>query len=521
MWRKLGEQILKQRYLLLIVLAGITGWMGYRAKQVELSYEFARAIPTDNPKYKAYQEFRKKFGEDGNLLVIGIQTDRLFEEKTWNAYAGTVKELKNINGVEDVISVPTAVNLVKAEGTERLLSVPIFRDTDLTQQEIDSSKAILYNLPFYQHLLYNPETNAWLIGVRINKKILASKGREKVVDDITNVVNSFGTQNNLAIHLSGLPLIRTVLAVRIANETRWFLIASVILSAIILLVFFRSLSAMWLSLAVVIIGVIWSLGVMSMLDYKITLLTALIPPLIVVIGIPNCIYFLNKFHTSFNETGEKKAALVLMVEKMGIVTLFCNLTAAIGFAVFALTKSEVLQEFGVVAGTSIMLLFFISLFLIPGVLSFLPAPKSRHTRYLENRRLKRWLDRLEMWSLNHRKLIFIYSAIIVVISVLGMLRLKSEGFIVDDLPKTDKIYADLKFFEKNFRGIMPLEIILDTRQKNGLRRNALQTFKNIDSLSQFIASRPEMARPLSIVEGMKFAKQAFFDGDSVYYSVPD
>ncbi|OYW20623.1 MAG: RND transporter, partial [Sphingobacteriales bacterium 12-47-4] len=184
-------------------------------------------------------------------------------------------------------------------------------------------------------------------------------------------------------------------------------------------------------------------------------------------------------------------------------------------------KSEVLREFGVVAGINIMLLFFISLAFIPAVLSYLPAPKSRHTKYLDNPRLNRWLDRLERWSLNHRKLIYIYSSLIVIVSVVGMFRLKSEGFIVDDIPKTDKIYTDLKFFETNFRGIMPLEIILDTRQKNGLRRNALQTFKNIDSLSQFIAARPEMARPLSIVEGMKFAKQAFFDGDSAYYSVPD
>ncbi|MBI1343930.1 MAG: MMPL family transporter [Terrimonas sp.] len=521
MWRNLGQFIVKHRLPLLIVLAILTTGMGFLAKKVELSYEFARAIPTDHPKYKAYQEFRKKFGEDGNLLVMGIQTNRLFEADTWNHYAAAARDIKNLPGVEDVIAAPSSINLVKADSSERLLSIPIFRDTLLGQAEIDSCRDILYKLPFYHNLLYNPETHAWLMGVRINKQILASKKREKVVADISAIVNDFGRANNIEIHLSGLPLIRTVLATRIANEMRWFLIASIALSAIILLLFFRSLSAMWLSLAVVIIGVIWSLGVMSLLQYKITLLTALIPPLIVVIGIPNCIYFLNKFHTSFNETGEKNAALVLMVEKMGIVTLFCNLTAAIGFAVFALTRSEVLQEFGVVAGSSIMLLFFISLVLIPGVLSFLPAPKSRHTKYLDNPRLKRWLNRLETWSLNHRRLIYIYSFIIVAISIAGMFRLRSEGFIVDDLPRTDKIYTDLKFFEKNFRGIMPLEIILDTRQKNGLRRNALQTFRNIDSLSQFIASRPEMARPLSIVEGMKFAKQAFFDGDSNYYSVPD
>jgi len=106
-------------------------------------------------------------------------------------------------------------------------------------------------------------------------------------------------------------------------------------------------------------------------------------------------------------------------------------------------------------------------------------------------------------------------------SVAGILRLESKGFIVDDLPKTDRIFTDLKFFEKHFKGVMPLEIIIDTKQKNGLRRNTLQTFEKMDSLSRFIASKPEMARPLSIVEGMKFAKQAYYDGDSANYGLPN
>jgi len=278
---------------------------------------------------------------------------------------------------------------------------------------------------------------------------------------------------------------------------------------------------MLLSLAVVIIGVLFSMGTIFLLGYKINILTALIPPLIVVIGIPNCIYFLNKFHTEYNHTGDKKKALVSMVGRMGVVTLFCNVAAAIGFAVFALTRSQVLKEFGEVAGINIIALFFISLILIPTALSFLPAPKSKHTKYLHSPILKRWLDRLERWSLNHRKLIYAVTLLIAAISVAGMFKLKTVGFIVDDIPKSDKIYTDLKFFEKNFKGIMPLEIVVDTKQKNGLRRNPLQTFKNIDSLSTFIAAQPSMGKPLSIVEGLKFAKQAFFEGDSSSYSMPD
>ena len=493
--------------------------MAYHASKVELSYDFSRAIPVNNPKYKTYQEFRKKFGEDGNLLVIGIQTNKFFEAKTFNAYAALQRNLKKVTGVDDVIGVPTAINLIKVPETEKLKADTIFAERTLTQVEIDSASAIFLNLPFYRGILYNRSTNAWLMGVRINKDLMASKKRIDIVNTINKLADEFGKNNNLTIYHSGLPHIRTMLSLRIVKEMRMFILASIILSALILLWFFRSLSAMLLSLTVVILGVIWSFATIEMMGYKISILNALIPPLIIVIGIPNCIYFLNKFHTAWNETGDKKKSLVMMVERMGIVTLFCNLAAAIGFGVFALTQSQILKEFGIVAGINIIVLFFISLILIPAVLSFLPPPKTRHTKYLHNPGLNRWLDRLERWSLNHRKLIYGVTAIIVAVSIAGATRLKTLGFIVDDIPKEDKIYTDLRFFETNFKGVMPLEIVVDTKKKYGVSRN-LNNLERIDSLAQFMAQMPDIAKPLSIVEGLKFAKQAFFDGDSNSYSMP-
>ena len=519
MWQSLGRFILKFRLPLLLLLAALTTFMAYRASKVELSYDFSRAIPINNSKYKTYQEFLKKFGEDGNLLVIGIQTDKFFQEKLFNSYADLQRRLKKVYGVDDVIGVPTAINLVKVPETEKLKADTIFAERKLTQAEIDSASTIFLNLPFYRQLLYNSATNAWLMGVRINKDLMASKKRMEIVNIINEMADEFGTKNSLTVYKSGLPHIRTMLSARIVNEMRMFILASIILSALILLWFFRSFGAMLLSLTVVILGVIWSFATIEMLGYKISILNALIPPLIVVIGIPNCIYFLNKFHTAWNETGDKKKSLVMMVDRMGIVTLFCNVAAAIGFGVFALTQSQILKEFGIVAGINIIVLFFISLILIPAVLSFLPAPKTRHTKYLHNPGLKNWLSRLERWSLNHRKLIYAITICIVAISIAGATKLKTLGFIVDDLPKEDKIYTDLRFFENNFKGVMPLEIIVDTKKKYGVSRN-LNNLERIDSLSQFLAGIPGIAKPLSIVEGLKFAKQAFFDGDSNSYTMP-
>ena len=521
MWESIARLVLKFRLFWLIVLLSVTGFMAYRASRVKLSYDFNSAIPTDNPKYKAYQEFRKKFGEDGNVLVIGVQTDKLFQQAIFMDYIRLTEDLKKVPGVDDVLGVASAINLVKDTATQKPRAIPIFPANPASQAEIDSGKSVLLGLPFYQGLLYNSQTNAWLTVVHVNKVVMNSAQRIVTVNGITGLVDSFGIRHGLEMHYSGLPLIRTRMAAKVASETKWFLLGSVCILALILLLFFRSVSTMLLSLAVVIIGVVFSFGTMDLLGYKITLLNALTPTLVVVIGIPNCIYFMNKYHTAYRDTGDKHEALVVMIGRMGIVTLFCNLTAAIGFGVFALTRSSILNEFGVVAGINIMLLFFISFILIPVVLSYLPAPQPKQMRYLQNRYLSAILKRLEIWTLYHQRAIYVLTGLALAFSIAGMLRLKSEGFIVDDLPQKDRLYTDLKFFEKNFKGVMPLEIVIDTKRKKGLRAGTIKLLDSIDVLSKYIAAQPEMARPLSLVEFLKFVKQSYYGGDSSNYDVPN
>ncbi|MEY3178229.1 MAG: hypothetical protein RJB42_470 [Bacteroidota bacterium] len=522
MWHWLGKSILRFRIQLMIATLAVTIGFGYIGSKVQLSYDFSRAIPTDNPKYLAYLDFKKTFGEDGNLLTVGFTTDNYFSLKNFNATSSFIEEVKKVKGVEDIISVNGAVTLKRNDSTGKLDAIKIFPSAVNDQADLDSLKQQFFSLPFYKGLLYNPTSNAYLIGLRINKDILASKAREKTIGEIEAVAAAYATKTGYDIHLSGLPLIRTNVAMRIANELNWFLIGSLVLSALILFIFFRSFSTTILSLSVVLIGVIYSLATIHLFGFKITLLTALIPPLIVVIGIPNCIYFLNKFHTSYIKYGNKEKAIVEMISKMGIVTLFCNISAALGFAVFALTKSLILKEFGIVAGINIMALFFISLIIIPIALYYMPVPKAKHMNYLENKWLLSLLTKIEKWVFAHKKTIYLTTAIALAISFAGITKLKTQAFIVDDLPQKDKIYTDLKFFESNFGGIMPLEILIDTKKKNGIAGSrALGVYDKVAAYSEHLTSYPELAKPLSLAEGLKFAKQGFYDGDSNNYAMPN
>ena len=523
MWYLLGKSILKFRLPLLLILLAATAVMGYFASQVKLSYDFSRAVPIDNPKYVEYQDFLKKFGGDGNVLAVGIESNEFYTPKVFNAVSRFHQHLKEIGSVEAVLSIPEALTLHKDSATGKLLSPKIFHYPYNSQSLLDSDKTVFENLPFYKGILYNIAANrdtvrSYLVLVTLNKDTINSKSRTKLVNSVVTAVGQFEKETNIKTHISGLPFIRTTIGNKIKDEMNWFLFGSFLLSAITLFVFFRSISATIMSLLVVGMGVVWSMGTMVLCGYKITLLTALIPPLIVVIGVPNCIYFLNKFHTSFKETGDKHKALVNMVGRMGIVTLFCNIAAAIGFAVFAFTQSQLLKEFGVVSGINIMALFLISLIFIPIVLSYLPAPEPKHVRYLDNPFLEKILLNIEQWAFHHAKWVYAVTLAVTVFAVIGIFKLRSEGFIVDDLPHQDKIYTDLKWFETNFKGVMPLEIVVDTKKNRGaLKMEALQ---NVENLSNYIATKDETARPLSIIEALKFANQGFYNGDSSSYALP-
>ena len=526
MWQRLAKFVLKNRFVLLCLLLTMTVWMGFYASKVKLSYEFSRAIPTDNPKYLDYVSFKKTFGDDGNMLVIGVQTKDFFNQKQFTAYQEMSQQIKKVHCVEDVLSVPAAIMLEKDSASEKLQSKKIFADHYDNQQTLDSASANFLNLPFYKSMLYNSDSSTYLMAVKINKDSLSSPARVAIVNSIMAATAMYERKTGIEVHISGLPLIRTIVAERIQKEMKLFLFGSLALSVLILFLFFRSISTTFISLSVVVIGVVWTVAVIYLCGYKISLLTALIPSLVVVIGIPNCIYFINKYHTSYLNSKEtapelrKTNALIDMVSKMGVVTLFCNITAAIGFAVFALTRSAVLKEFGVVSGISIMLIFVISFILLPSVLSYLPTPGKTQLKYLDNKWIGLFLKKVEIWVFGHRKSILIITSIVLIFSIVGIFKLKTITYIVDDLPKTDKVYTDLKFFEKNFKGIMPLEIVIDTKKRRGVKQKGLTIFNKVDSLATYIASRNEMNRPLTVSEGLKFATQAFNDNDASNYRMP-
>ena len=519
MWKKLAKFILKYALFLFILIIAITAYMGWQATKITLDYDFTKAIPNNNIKYIDYKKFNDKFGEEGDIMVVGFEKKDMFTISFMNEFIHLVNLLKKQDAVKNVIAFTESFVVEKDEINKQFVFKKIFDSNYTDIQKLTQHQILFENYPIYENVLYNKEKNAYIIAINIAHDSIQSDSRHRIINNLKNCLLTFEQKNKTPLFISGLPYIRTIVGKNIENEMRWFLVGSLLLSAISLLLFFRSFSAMIMSLAVVFIGVIWSIGTMVLLGQKITILTALIPPLIVVIGVPNCIYFLNKYHLSFKKTGNKFTAIEEMISKMSIVTLYCNISAAIGFGVFAFTKSAILVEFGIVAGINIFALFIISLFFIPPILTILKPPTKNQLKYIDNKFISTILIRVENWTVHHPKNIILITALILLFSIVGLTKIKSEGFILDDMPKTEKIYLDLKWFEHNFGGVMPLEIMVDSKKPAGIFRS-ITLLNNIDELSEKIYKMGIFGKPISAVEGLKFFRQAYFNNDKLSFAVP-
>ena len=519
MWKYLVRIILRNRFANLIIIALITAFMAYQAMHVQLSYTMAKMLPSTDSTSIIYDEFKNKFGEDGSVLFVGIQDKNLYELDKFNDWYNLTYEIKNIDVVEEVLSIAKLYHLVKNDSLKKFDFNIVIPSTPQTQQELDSLKNIIESLQFYEGLLYNNKTDVTLMAITLDKEKLNTKSRVTLIDDIRNTVEKFGEKHKIKVHYSGLPYIRTITSKMVEDELLFFVYMALIITAIILFIFFRSFKAVIFPILIVIISVIWGLGTISLLGYKITILTGIIPPLLIVIGVENCIFLLNKYHDEFRTHGNKVKSLSRIVHRIGSANFLTNATTAVGFAAFIVTGNKILVEFGIVASINIIFVYFLSLFLIPIFFSYLPPPKKRSTKHLENKLVNKILEKIVYIVLHHRNIVFFSAMIVIAVGIFGVTKLKTTGNIVDDIPHDHPLYVDLLFFEDNFKGVMPLEISIDTKKRKGVMK--LSTIKKIDRLQKLLAEYPELSKPVSIAEVVKFSKQAFFNGNPKMYNLPN
>ncbi|WP_348813137.1 efflux RND transporter permease subunit [Flavobacterium maritimum] len=520
-WELIARIILRNRIVILCGIVLVTILFALQWKNVKFSQTEANLIPADDKVNVDYNHFLKNFGEEGNLIVIATKDPKLFTPKVFKAWSTLMEKIKSDKEVSLVISVDNLQQLVKNDSLQTFELKPFVNAEKandpayLTQLKSDFFK----NLPFYEGLLFNKKTGAVRSAIYLDKKIVNSKARKDyILHKFIPEIDKFYAETGIKPHVSGMPYIRTLNAKTITDEIGLFIGAALLITSLIFFYFFRSFRATLTSLIIVIIGVMWSFGIMGAMGYEITVLTALVPTLVIVIGIPNCIFFINKYHQEYYKHANKAKALQRVITKTGTATLMTNLTTAVGFATFIITNNVLLKEFGVVTTINILTIYLLSLLIIPILFSYFPPPIPRHLNHLERESLTHFFK----WIINtvkyKRFAVYVTSVVFLVFGIIGIYEIKISGSLIEDMPKKTDFFDDIRFFEKEFDGVMPLEIMINTKKKNGAMK--LTNLRRMEELEETIIDIPELSKPLSIVNIAKSFKQAYYNGNPEFYELP-
>ena len=519
-WTRVSRVILKNRYLILILIAIVTTFLVFQMKNMRFSYTEANLLPENHEVNIQYNKFLEIFGEEGNLVLLAVKDSSVFTTDKFNAWNSLAKSFDSLPEVEFTLSIADVKKLKKDTKNRKFVLESIYEKKITSQEKVNSIKKELFEkLPFYDNLLYNKKTETIQTAIYIDKEIVNTPVRKAFVfDKLIPIIDRFEKENNLDVRVSGMPYIRTINAQNIIDEIQLFVLGALFITGIIFFFFFRSYRATFITLLVVTIGVTWAFGFIGLFGYEITVLTALIPPLIIVIGVPNAVFLINKYQQEIKSHGQQAKALQRVISKIGNATLMTNITTASGFATFVFVKSQLLREFGILASINILSIFVLALLIIPIIYSFMEPPKKKHLNHLERRWMENVVDWMEKMVREQRIAIYITTVVIIILGIIGLYQIRVSGSLIEDMPKTKAFFKDIKFFENEFGGIMPLEILVDTKKEKGVMK--LSTLKRMDKINEVIESFPELSKPVSIVNLVKYSKQAYYRGNPKYYQLP-
>ena len=519
-WDALASIILRNRLAILLLIGLCTLLMTTQWSKMRFTYTEANLLPDDHPINLKYNDFLEIFGEEGNLIVLGVKDSLLFSVENLNAWNRLSKSFENNPYVETVVTLQDLKKLVKNKQKQQFDFIPFIKDSLRAVEDLGLLKSsLLKDFPFYDNVLFNEDGKAIRSAIFLKKSIVNTAERKTfIVQDLIPKIDAFENRYNIDVRVSGMPYVRTLNSQNIIDEIKVFIIVAILVTSLIFFFFFRSYRATFISMCVVIVGVMWTFGILGSLEYEITVLTALIPPLIIVIGVPNCIFLINKYQHEVNKHGNKAKSLQRVIAKVGNATLMTNATTASGFATFVITQSTMLTEFGTVASLSIMVIFVLCLFIIPIIYSYMPTPREKHLKHLN----KRWINKLGDWiekTVKQKNIaIYIISILLLVVSIIGIYQIKTSGSLLEDMPKNAEFYKDIEFYETEFKGVMPIEILINTKRKKGVLKPA--TLKKMNALEALIIDIPELSNPVSVVSLVKYSKQAFYNGNPKYYQLP-
>ncbi len=508
MWVHLAHWILDHRRSIVLLVVVITALLGYWAMQVTTDHTTAHLLPSQSKTVQDFKRASEVFGESQTILYLVFEGADPYDPAFLQALDSLVQEISGYPGIEHVLSL-TNVPFLLRQGKD-IVAQPLYQ-ANLSAEAI---RKRLDDQPFLHGLLLSNDGSTAAMMVRIIPAFNNSPDRVALVDRIEAAAKRL--PGNLA--LAGFPYLRTQYAKRISLESPVFTLLAALISLLFLYLAFGAWRAIVLPTAIVGLGLMWTVGLMVLFGHQLTIVSSMLPALLVIIGMANVIHLCTKFLDQFLAGQDQRAALVETIRTVGLATLLTCLTTAIGFGVLMLSGSRLLSAFGQFAAVGIMLLYVLSITLMP-VVFIRYRPSARRSAPLVTREsLERFFDRIATLTQQRAGAILLLAGGLLLFGLVGAMRISSDIYAFSDFYEDDPLRQHLAVFEEAFGGIMPMEVIIETDKPGQFR--SLPYWRRIEALQHTLSDLEPVGHSLAVTDLVKLVNQAYFGGHPDAYRLP-
>jgi len=487
-------------YRFLLIIAFITFFLIIQLFFLKFDFTIENLFPENDKEVEEYYNFRDEFGREDNIISLTYTCDDPFLLKNFLLTQKLTKRLSKIDGIYSVLSIS---NL----GIELDILETNLNDKNLSQKQIEVLKNYILDSPIFVNNLISEDGTIASIILEVDETLNNHPGRLKIMKDIQNIIND----SNWEWYEAGIPVLRTKYVQYMIGDFIKFFPPVTIILLLVLYMMFKSIKIVLLPILTVFISVVWILGLMSIFNFSINIITYIVPTLVMIVGVSDSVHILIKFNEEIRKSNNSKESIKKTIQSIGNAILLTSLTTSFGFLSLLSTNIVMIKEFGFLVAIGVLIAFLVSILLIPTLIILMG--KSYPLKNISTKKGIRYyfLNRIVMINNNYQSTILIISSISIVLFIYFSLKVESNSALMDDLSKGNELFEDMKFVEEHMGGVFPFEVVLSAKdENNNLIENGIVNFRFISLVSKIqkkLNSIPEIRKTISIVDYLEIINE--------------
>ena len=495
--RKIFNRIISLQILypfrFLIVISLITIFSIIQLFFLKFDFTIENLFPENDQEVEQYYSFRDEFGREDNIISLTYNCDDPFLLKNYLENKKITQNLSKINGISNILSIS---NL----GIELNISETNLPDENLTQKQLDEIRNYIFKYSIFTNNLISEDGTITSIILEVDESFNDHPGRLKIMKDIENIIDN----SNWDWYETGIPVLRTKYVQYMIGDFIKFFPPVTIILLLVLYIMFKSMKIVLLPILTVFISVIWILGLMSLFDFSINIITYIVPTLVMIVGVADSVHILIKYNQDIKISNNTKISIKKTIQGIGNAILLTSLTTSIGFLSLLSTNIVMIKEFGFLVAIGVLIAFLVSIFLIPPLLILMDNTYPLKTKSSKKGIRYYILKQIVEVNKNHHLIILIISSIFIALFIYFASKVESNSALLDDLSSGNELFDDMKFTEENMGAVFPFEVIITAKdEKNNFIENGIANSRIIvfvDKIQKKINSIPEIRKTISVVD---------------------